>query len=565
MKTSNGNGNGLPGQGARAAIYARKSNEQKGVHEDAKSVSLQIKRCRECASIHGWSIEDAHIYQDDAISGAEFERRPGFMALLDAIKQKPVPFDVLVISEQSRIGREMMETGYYFKKINEAGVTIFTYLDGRALAFDTPHQRLILQITNFATEMEREGASQRTHNKLLERAQRGDVATGRCFGYENVRQDGRVVRKILEVEAAVVRTIFDRFQHGEGVRAIAQWLNANAKPCPTRSTSWAASSVAEILRREAYRGTFTWNKTQRGDQWGKRKRSERAEDEIVTINKPELAIISEKIWQATLAMRARRAAAYMRAPNGQVHGRAFSGLNRKYMQSKMIQCGVCGGSMYARPRRKGEGRTKYACMAAYTHGTCTNHAGLPVHDADVAVLKSIESDLLNPAIIERAMKAAMQRLRSGSGTIEQKRADLEKQRAKVEAEKQKLVDAIAAGGKLDALVTGLKERDTRAAVLKAELEKLSEVKMWNEDEKTTRARMQKIVNEWLPMVQKHTGATRTALGKLLTGPIVWTPERVPDGKKGSTVYTFVAESRLDRVLRGTADPGLLRAVHPPVP
>jgi DNA invertase Pin-like site-specific DNA recombinase len=61
-----------------AAIYSRKSTEQ-NVAEDAKSVTRQIENARAYSLQKGWTIADEHVYVDDGISGAEFERRPGFM------------------------------------------------------------------------------------------------------------------------------------------------------------------------------------------------------------------------------------------------------------------------------------------------------------------------------------------------------------------------------------------------------------------------------------------------------------------------------------------------------
>jgi DNA invertase Pin-like site-specific DNA recombinase len=83
-----------------AAIYARKSTEQNGVGDDEKSVARQIEHARAYAVRKGWTVDDAHVYSDDGISGAEFKKRPGFLRLLNALSPRP-PFQVLVMSEES--------------------------------------------------------------------------------------------------------------------------------------------------------------------------------------------------------------------------------------------------------------------------------------------------------------------------------------------------------------------------------------------------------------------------------------------------------------------------------
>src|SRR5262245_38700184 len=97
-----------------AAIYARKSTEQNGVGDEEKSVTRQIEHAKAYAAQKGWTVSEDHVYVDDGISGAEFVKRPGFLRLMNALKPKP-PFQVLIMSEESRLGREQIETAYVLK------------------------------------------------------------------------------------------------------------------------------------------------------------------------------------------------------------------------------------------------------------------------------------------------------------------------------------------------------------------------------------------------------------------------------------------------------------------
>src|SRR5688572_33509334 len=119
-----------------AAIYARKSTEQTGVADDQKSVARQVEHAREYAQRRGWTIDEACIFVDDGISGAEFARRPGFVRLMAALKPRP-PFEVLIVSEMSRLGREQLETGYAVKQLSQAGVSIHSYLEEREIALNS--------------------------------------------------------------------------------------------------------------------------------------------------------------------------------------------------------------------------------------------------------------------------------------------------------------------------------------------------------------------------------------------------------------------------------------------
>ena len=85
-----------------------------------KSVTRQTEHAKAYAAKKGWAVAEDYVYVDDGISGAEFVKRPGFLRLINALKPKP-PFQVLIMSEESRLGREQIETAYALKQIITAG------------------------------------------------------------------------------------------------------------------------------------------------------------------------------------------------------------------------------------------------------------------------------------------------------------------------------------------------------------------------------------------------------------------------------------------------------------
>src|SRR4051812_38362768 len=113
-----------------AAIYARKSTDQTGVADEQKSVTRQIEHAKAYAARKGWTVADQCVYVDDGISGAEFANRPGFLRLMNALKPRS-PFQVLIMSEESRLGREAIETAYALKQLVTAGVRVFFYMEDR--------------------------------------------------------------------------------------------------------------------------------------------------------------------------------------------------------------------------------------------------------------------------------------------------------------------------------------------------------------------------------------------------------------------------------------------------
>src|SRR5262245_18478050 len=231
-----------------AAIYARKSTEQTGVADEQKSVARQVEHGHTYARSKGWVVADEHVYIDDGISGAEFANRPGFLRLMNALKPRP-SFQVLVMSEESRLGREAIETAYALKQLITAGVRVFFSLEDRERTLDSPTDKIMLSLTAFADELEREKARQRTYDAMLRKAKAGHVTGGRVFGYDNGEVSGlhckrsHVTRRINHTEAAIICQMFEWYAEGAGVRTIAKRLNESHQPCPRaqqgRPVAWS--------------------------------------------------------------------------------------------------------------------------------------------------------------------------------------------------------------------------------------------------------------------------------------------------------------------------------------
>ena len=197
------------------------------------------------------------------------------------------------MSEESRLGREAIETAYALKQLVQAGVRVFFYLEDRERTLDSPTDKIMMSLTAFADELEREKARQRTYDAMQRKAKAGHVTGGRVFGYDNVEilgpdgQRSHVERRINEAEAAVVRRIFDLSAGGAGLTRITKELNADGVRRHVRNRGGlrpgCASSVREVLLRPLYRGEIVWNQTRKRDKWGQKHQRPRPEAEWMRI------------------------------------------------------------------------------------------------------------------------------------------------------------------------------------------------------------------------------------------------------------------------------------------
>ena len=534
-----------------AAIYARKSTEQTGVADEQKSVARQADHARQYAQRKGWIVDEASVFVDDGISGAEFATRPGFLRLMNALKPRP-SFQVLVMSEESRLGREAIETAYALKQIVQAGVRVFFYLEDRERTLDSPTDKIMLSLTAFADELEREKARQRTYDAMLRKARAGHVTGGRVFGYDNLEalgangQRSHVMRQINEGEAAVVRRIFTLCAEGAGLTRITKTLNEDGVPAPRpqqgRPAGWAGSSVREVLLRPLYRGEIVWNQTRKRDRWGLSRRAGRPTGDWLRVPAPELQIVSDELWgaaQARFAERQRKFATAGRRPD----------IDSAYLLSGFARCGQCGGGLAAHSRQHGGHRVFfYGCTSFWKRGAkvCTNNLVARMDVLDAEVLATLQDDVFRPAVMEEAIRLALVELSPARQDSDRQQLDAEL--GTVRQECDRLAEAIGRGGPLDALVERLGDRQARRVALEGELRGRASQRPHVSLE-ALEGRLRAKLTDWRGLLRRNVTEGRAVLRALLIGPLRFTPITEPR-RRG---YTFEGTIALDRVLAGVLE------------
>ena len=553
----------------RAAIYVRKSTAQTGMSEDARSVERQKSRARAYAADRGWTVADEHVYEDDGISGAEFARRPGFQRLLETLKRLS-PFQYLVVMDESRLGRESIETAHILKQLSLAGVRIFAYLDDREVVFSNLQDKMRLAFNGLMDEGERTRAQQRTFDALHRKALMGHVTGGRVYGYDNIEITSSVLdaygrpkrdhveRRINDEQAAVVHRIFKLSAEGKGMVSIARLLNDEGCPAPRNSTgrrvSWSPSSVRSVLFRRLYLGEVIWNKTKKRNPWGIQQQRKRPEKEWLKIPAPHLQIISESEWKTAHDRLDATRSTYLRGTKGELWGRPTSSLDSKYLLTGLVKCGQCGGSLYVKSSsRKGQRAFFYGCMSFHLRGrsACTNSLLVPMEAANEAVLKVLEENVLHPDVTDTVVKKAVNKFRASQIEKKKNRQLYYERIAQVDAELRRLVSAIAAGGDIPVLVEAAKECTERKTSLLKELEELDTTQEldqtdYDELERELRDHFRK---SWQTILNRQIEQTRQVLRKLFNGDRL---PFIPMTNETGTRYEFKGTAAIGRLVTGRA-------------
>src|SRR5262245_17156118 len=174
-----------------AAIYARKSTEQPNADPEAKSVTSQIAAARAFATAKGWTVRDAHIYADDAVSGAETQKLVSRRRLLDAAFSSAPPFRVLIMRDSSRFSRRDGEEAFAeLKRRAQAGVEIYFYSDATRFSFGTFGDNVVGFVRAEMNAEYRRQIARWVTDAMHRKAAAGHVTGGRAFGYDNVRVNG---------------------------------------------------------------------------------------------------------------------------------------------------------------------------------------------------------------------------------------------------------------------------------------------------------------------------------------------------------------------------------------
>ena len=537
-----------------AGGYVRKSTDQK-VADESKSTTRQLENIKAYAALNGLKLDERYIFVDDGISGAEFEKRPGLSQMRALLKRGRAPFQVLIVSELKSLGREMTETSYLLKQLDEAGVDVREYVHGKSLVPKTHTDKLVSVVEAFSAEDHQRKTSERVTEKFMAMTRKGYVTGGRIYGYRNVDifsgldAHGRplkshVEREIVPAEATVVRQMFEWYASGLGLKAIAKKANQMGllapKPfirksdkIPTPIGKWAPSTIRTILRREIYKGVLVYNKTKKRSDWGKVDPKDRPESEWVRTPVEPLRIVSDKLWDRCADRRKDVEGRAVRFEGGRMSGRPPKG-EAKNLLAGLATCAMCGGGIVVESNSRKKGRVaEYVCHRRRFYGTCENRVHLPVDMVNERILSAIEEHALTPEAIEQVIRL------SERDDVREKQEALRREQADCARRIDRLVTVIAEGADAPTALLGkLRELEARQKALDTEIRCLRPVPRLAPQVVEGR------LAEWRRLLRQSVTQGRAVLQRVLRGRIVFTP------REGG--YDFNCETRYDRLFSGVA-------------
>lgn len=368
--------------GTRVDCLYRVSTDKQVDYNDKSQadIPMQRKACHRFAEEKGWTI--VHEEQEDGVSGHKVraENRDKLQIIKERAKQGK--FDILLVFMFDRIGRIADETPFVVEWFVKNGIRVWSTQEGEQ-RFDNHTDKLTNYIRFWQADGESEKTSIRTKTALGQIVEDGGFKGGIApYGYDLVKSGRFNKRKhelydltVNEVEAAVVRIIFDKYVHeGFGAQRIATHLN-NLGYRARSGKMWHHATIRGIICNLTYIGIL---------------RSGESRSPVL----PHLQIISPELYEAAQHIRTNR------ANSAEAERTVPRNIAGNSLLSGNVFCGHCGARLSLTTNGKAYPckddpnrivkRVRYVCYGKTRKQTeCDGQTGYTAHILDGIIDKLV--------------------------------------------------------------------------------------------------------------------------------------------------------------------------------
>ena len=281
----------------RVGIYCRVSSRSQ---EQLTSLATQASYLtRLVAAKPGWILSDIYL---DIKSGSEEADRNEFQRLLTDCRAGKI--DVVLTKSISRFGRNTVETLATINEMRAKRVEIVFELE--EISTNDSASQLYISILEGVAQEENLNRSENIRLGIKHKVENGTarIFLKRCYGYLN---DDNGDLRIYDMEADVVRSIFDMYLAGKSIIGIKRELERSSMLSPTGNSIWCKRSIENILANEKYSGDVLVFKTYcEGFPESKRKtNTDGKHEQYISISNNPM-IISKETFKAANEERNRR-------------------------------------------------------------------------------------------------------------------------------------------------------------------------------------------------------------------------------------------------------------------
>lgn len=343
----------------KAAGYIRVSST---AQIDNESLTTQRQKIKKYCKAHEYQL--AEIYSDEGISGGSVKERHALLqALHDAQQGK---FDVLIINDLSRFGRNARELLNNHEELEQHGIKLRSVKEG--INFDTPIGKAMLTMLAAIAELELTMIKERMLENRIAKALRGIPTSGRLpFGRTFDEKDGWAIDSDSKrgIEWAA-----DQFLEGKkSMQEISQALQ-NRFDLPL-----SYSHLLNVLKKHS------------GDTW---EVNFEEHDKPITYDIPRL-LDDTTIQRIT-----------DRLEHNRTNNR--TDVNNKYLLTGFIRCMHCKKSLSGQIQH---GKYKYYVHDSKKSNDCHEFTTVPLDKIEHAVFETIFENIYDVPSFEEAIKNSL--------------------------------------------------------------------------------------------------------------------------------------------------------------
>ena len=230
------------------AIYTRVSTDNQAEKEFSSCEAQEQKIRSFIASQNDWRV--FKIYNDAGFSGAILER-PALQEHLSDLKKEKI--DVVLVYKIDRLTRSPKDFYQLIEFFEQAKIDFISITE----RFDTstPAGRLLRNIMLTFSQFERELTSERTKDKMLERAKKG-LANGGLTPFGYIRQDKKLIPHSKEAEE--IKSIFETYIESGSTAKTYQMLKDKGVKNKL-GKNFSKTNISHILRNVIYIGKVLHN------------------------------------------------------------------------------------------------------------------------------------------------------------------------------------------------------------------------------------------------------------------------------------------------------------------
>ncbi len=408
----------------KIAAYCRVSTEKEA---QIDSLEKQIEFFNEFTKKNGYELYK--LYADEGISGKQIKHRKQFQQMM--IDAKAKKFDKVVVKDVSRFARNTVDLLQSVRELKSYGVQVDFLNNGEVMEGGS---EFILTILGAMAQQESANMSKRVKFGKDITAKKGRVPN-LVFGYDKI-PDERYTLKINEEEAKIVKEIFESYVYkGIGTTKIAWNLNDRGIRTKKTKSKWVQTSIVRMLKNPIYTGRVT-NKKSEVTDFITGTRKELPEEEWIVVEKPEMRIISDELFNRAQELLEQRSNEFK--------------LNNKrekteYVFSTLIYCKHCGYS-FRRIKRKykadGPEYIRWVCSGRNSMGVnhCPNTTVIDEEELLNAIKIYLKSIIKNKKDFMKAVEKEFEKITKLRENNERSEDSLLKEIEKVTVKKQKYME-----------------------------------------------------------------------------------------------------------------------------